>query len=157
MRPGSEALAAAAIEAIERCRGEREFLAAIGALYREADAVIARAGCDCRACGRCCRFDRMDHRLFAGAGEIAYLLQCPPPPEGIRGPLRCPYLIEPHCRARGYRPLGCRTHFCYPPSAVQDAQDAYEPFHRRLQALHEQFSLPYAYVELTGALAALGG
>ena len=154
MRPGSD-LALTPGEAIERCGRSRDFLAAIAALYREVDALIARAGCDCRACGRCCRFDLMDHRLYASAGEIALLLETAPPEDGPRTPLRCPYHVEPHCRARDNRPLGCRTYFCYPPAAVQAAQDAYELFHRRLRALHDAHAMPYLYVELTAALAAL--
>ncbi len=152
MPHGSEACLAAA-EAVEQCRRDKEFLAAVAAIYREVDALAAQAGWDCRACGRCCRFDLMDHRLYAAAGEIAFLLECDPPDEPAPGPLRCPYHVEPHCRARGHRPLGCRTFFCYPPAAVQAGQEAYELFHRRLRALHEKHGLPYLYVELTGALA----
>lgn len=140
-------------QAVERCLGDTGFLAAVGEIYREVDALFASTGCDCRACGRCCRFDLMDHRLYASTGEIAFLTQCPPPAESVRAPQRCPYQVEPHCRARGGRPLGCRTYFCYPPAAVQAGQEAYERFHRRLRALHEEHNLPYLYVELTSALA----
>ncbi|MCY2926971.1 MAG: hypothetical protein NT031_16360, partial [Planctomycetota bacterium] len=144
-------------EAVARCRADKHCLAAIDEIYREVDALFTRTGCDCRACGRCCRFDLMDHRLYASAGEIACLLERTTPPGSSPGVLRCPYHVEPHCRARAGRTLGCRTYFCYPPAAIQAGQEAYERFHRRLRALHEKHGLPYLYVELTAALTDLLG
>lgn len=155
MRPESDPAEVA--EAVRRCRADRAFLEALGEIYRQVDAATAAEGCDCRGCGRCCRFDLMDHRLYASAGEIAYLLECEVPRNGARGELRCPYHVEPHCFARRGRALGCRCYFCYPPGAVERGRETYERFHRKIQELHDAHGLAYVYVELTGALRAMGG
>jgi Fe-S-cluster containining protein len=141
--------------AVRRCGRDKAFLAALAGIYRELDAATGQAGGDCRACGRCCRFDRMDHRLYASVGEIAYLLLRERPAGGAGGQGRCPYQVEPYCMAREHRPLGCRSYFCRPPEAVEAGREAYERFHRRVRALHGGHGLPYGYVELTGALRLL--
>jgi Fe-S-cluster containining protein len=122
------------------------------AVYAQADAEAAKRNLSCRACGGCCRFATAGHRLLASAAELALLLEGSPPacrPE----PGRCPYQQGARCTARERRPLGCRVYFCDEPSAA--AAGRYERHHRQVRRLHAERGLPYAYAELTGALAEL--
>ena len=141
-------------DAIARCRAEPAFLAQLGEIYEQVDAALAEAGVTCNACGRCCRFDLMAHRLYASAGEIAYLLTAEPPADAAEAP-RCLYHVEPACLARETRPLGCRCYGCDPPASAEAGRDIYERFHQQIRRLHETFAVPYLYVEITTALVAL--
>ncbi len=73
---------------------------------------------------------------------------------GPPAPLRCPYQIAGACTARDRRPMGCRVHFCRPPSE-QWCEQIYERYHHAIRTLHETHDIPYRYVELTAALAEL--
>ena len=128
--------------------------AALAEIYRSVDAEVERLGLTCMGGGACCRFDIADHRLFATTAEITYLLAHGPATQVVP-PGRCPYQVGPRCTARDGRPLGCRTYFCSP--AAPDAIDGlYDLFHEPISRLHHQLSVPYLYLELTGALAVLG-
>jgi len=52
------------------------------------------------------------------------------------------------------RPFGCRMFFC-DATATDWQQAAYERYHTRLKQLHQQLSIPYAYLEWRQALSAL--
>lgn len=150
--PGLAAALAAAAEA-------PEFLAAIRRLYAQADAFTAAARLVCLGGGLCCKFDIAGHRLYLSTGELAILTKTPPPPAKSTasppGRLRCLYQAGPRCHARDGRPLGCRIHFCRGDLAALHAR--YEQLHDALRRLHDQFHIPYYYVELTSSLAACGG
>ncbi len=112
-------------------------------LYDALDPALARLAAACGGCGGCCRFDTVDHILYASRLERAYLLAVPPPfpaPDSdpglidlIAAGLRCPYQHDARCLARGRRPLGCRLHFCRWPA---DAR------------LHEESGLDWRYEPL---------
>ena len=155
--------------AVLRCRAIPEFLAQLRRLYEDLDRRLAATGAKCLGGGGCCKFDLAGHRLYLTAGELAILTEeLPPTPRGPvackattldgkvstsrRPKMRCPYQRLGRCSAHGRRPLGCRAYFCR--AAGRGGPPAtYEEYHRKLAALHEQFGVPYLYVELTAGLA----
>lgn len=139
-------------EAVERCRRDAQFLADLAAILSEADAAVADGGPVCRACGECCRFDELDHRLYVSTGELALLSAYRP--RRVCRPGRCPYQAAERCTARRRRSLGCRVFFC-DPAAGEWSAALYEEHHRRIRLLHARAHVPYHYVELTAALADL--
>ena len=81
-------------------------------IYREADAALAAAGCECRACGRCCDFAANDYVLYASLLESDLVIdKAGRRPELIAG--RCCFQDAlGRCTIHAWRPLGCRTFFC---------------------------------------------
>ena len=168
-RPAPEPPAADELaEAVLRCRADRRFLGALREFYEQLDLRLVAAGARCLGGGGCCKFDLAGHRLYLTAGELALQTESPPPPpreqatargRPVRGQpsckrqteLRCPYQHRGRCSAYARRPLGCRAYFCRA-AAHGGPPAAYEEFHRKLAGLHEQFALPYLYVELTAGL-----
>lgn len=121
--------------------------ARLAALYR---AVADESGGDCRACGRCCHFDEMDHIVFAGALERAYLREGAGSPPTPAGPGRCPYQQREQCIAHAWRPLGCRLFFCGPDDP--DADFRAERHHGALKTLHTELAWPWDYAPLLHSL-----
>ena len=109
----------------------------------------------CLASGRCCRFEAHGHRLYVTGLEVAWFLDRLAVEEGRaleaaaidaaveRGD--CPFLEGGRCTVHAIRPFGCRSYFCDPRAGWQAA--AYERWHARVRALHDERSLPYAYGE----------
>jgi Fe-S-cluster containining protein len=172
-------------ESVRLCRRE-EFLAALGAIYKEADRRIASGGSACLGGGACCKFDLAGHRLYVTAGELA-LLALEPPPEGIMTNGAAPppgESIPPSASLRDAAeqgspsevasriPMRCpyqRRDRClargrrplgcrvyFCRAGAGALSDLYEEFHRRLRELHERHAVPYRYVELTAGLRELG-
>ena len=145
-------------DALEAAAARPDFLAAIRELYAQADASAAASGLVCLGGGCCCKFDIAGHRLYLSTGELAILAATPRPARpavDAAAPstpprLRCPYQRGPRCHARDNRPLGCRIHFCRGDHAALNAR--YEQLHDALRHLHDQFGVPYYYVELTASL-----
>jgi len=147
---------------------------AIADLYRELDADIAARRPICNTSGRCCKFESWGHRLYVTALELCYFQDLQSADRrngpknrsnGVRFPLPlyagdgafspgCPWQVEGLCTARDSRPLGCRVYFCDPLSTTWQ-QDVYEKYHQKLVKLHEQFEIPYQYLEWREALAQL--
>lgn len=122
-------------------------------LLDEAQGQASLAGGECSACGRCCRFNLVDHKLYATTAELA-LLTSLDPPSRTAPPGRCHYQKVNLCLARDRRPLGCRTFFCSVKNA-QERNDIHEQFHKRIRKLHEAHRLPYMYQEIINSLAIL--
>jgi len=169
---------------LRRVVANEPFLASLREIYRAADAAAAGAGASCRACGRCCRFDEAGHLLYVTPGELALLTAFPPPaldtprravsdgphcdptasPHApCQGPAdackragRCAYQAGNLCTARDRRALGCRLFSCQT-GAAESLKLKYEELHGRIRRLHAEAGVSYLYVELSGALAALGG
>lgn len=123
----------------------------LAGFYRELDAELERLGPECRGCGECCRFDRVDHILYASDFEREYLLRISAAPEPSGGDvdllsrgLRCPFQRDDGCTARDGRVLGCRLHFC---EGLGDAdeEEFCEDWHNRLKALHAELGLDWNY------------
>ena len=153
-RPPTDATGEDLATAVARARQQQPVLDALGEVYRGVDAEIDRAGLTCMGGGVCCRFDIAGHRLYATTLELAYLLAGGSPGQAA-APGRCPYQVGPRCAARAARPLGCRAYFCRP-GAAEVTGGLYDRPHHHIQLLHNDFRIPYHYVELTGALTKLG-
>lgn len=134
-------------QAVAACAQSGEFLRELRNLLSEAQSAVSAN--DCRACGKCCDFASAGHRLYCSTGELAVLS---PGGADSGAPLRCPFQSGRLCLARDNRPLGCRMYFC---SARNE--EVYEVYHAQVRRLHELHGLPYFYVEMTAALAALAG
>jgi Fe-S-cluster containining protein len=139
-------------ERIATCQADEGFLRALRNLYVAADAAVAARGLSCKACGDCCDFARAGHRLYVSTGELALLVQTPPPQPPLEG--RCPYQVNGRCTVRTRRALGCRLFFC-DPAEREESREIYEAYHGRIRQLHDAHGLPYAYTELTAALVEL--
>jgi len=68
----------------------------------------------------------------------------------------CPYQEGTKCTAREGRPLGCRIYFCDENSQSWQ-EEVYEKYHAQLKALHEQYQVPYRYLEWRAALREVAG
>jgi len=134
------------------CQADERLFERLRDIYARLEAEIDDAGVDCHACGRCCYFESIDHRLFVSTGELALLVSEPPGPGYMPLPLRCRYQVGPQCTARDRRPLGCRVFFC---SQGAWCAETYEKHHRDIRAAHDERRLPYRYVELTATIAEL--
>jgi len=109
----------------------------------------------CRACGKCCDFDRFDHRLYVTTPEIMYLA-ARLGTQGIRPMVdnKCPYNVGAKCTIRNARFAGCRIFFCKGDKDFQSAlsNQAIEKF----KSICEELRVPYRYVELKTALNKYG-
>jgi Fe-S-cluster containining protein len=144
--------------AVERAAGSAALSDAIAAIYREVQQAIDARRPRCDISGRCCRFEEFGHRLFVTTAELAVFLRefrgsksLIPPSDNPGG---CPFQQGKLCGVHTIRPFGCRIFFCDPTAEVWQ-QDQYETFHSRLKALHEQFGVPYFYVEWREGLRAV--
>ncbi|MDX9911822.1 MAG: hypothetical protein RBS39_08330 [Phycisphaerales bacterium] len=119
-----------------------------------ADQVEAR-GPACWMSGRCCNFDRFDHRLYTTGLEAArtVLRLTPTGPALSRAAMDaalvrggCPFQDGNACGQHLARPTGCRVFFC--DATAQDWQhDLAERAHDMVKALHERRGIPYHYAE----------
>ena len=133
---------------------------AIRALYQFLQTQIDIRRPLCQTSGRCCRFDEFGHRLYITTAEMAtFLHDLPPTPKLPANPLAilpsCRYQVDGLCSVHAIRPFGCRIFFC-DASSTEWQHEQYELFHRQLQELHQQFDIPYFYIEWRAALAAVG-
>lgn len=108
----------------------------------------------CEMSGRCCRFEEYGHRLYVTTIELAAFVRQlrRPIPISTSG---CPFQAGKLCTVHTIRPFGCRVFFCDPTSQSWQ-QEQYEHFHARMKSLHEEFGVPYSYIEWRAALEAMG-
>ena len=139
-------------DAVAAARERADVRTAIDALYVHLHDVIELRKPVCDASGRCCRFEEFGHRLFVTTMELAvFASQVKSIDVASRG---CAYQVDGLCSVHVIRPFGCRMFYC-DPTATQWQQDQYEYFHARLRRLHEDFNIPYFYVEWRQALSAI--
>jgi len=120
-------------------------------LYRALEAEIRER--ECRACGRCCRFDQAGHRLFATRLEALYLVaRCGAPPRPSTAG-RCGYQVEDHCTAREGRVLGCRVYFCA--RAGGAASQTGERYLKAAKRIAQRHGIPVDYRDIGAHLADL--
>jgi hypothetical protein len=140
-------------DAVAQAQANDDLMAELAEIYAALDTEIAALDVHCFGSGACCRFDQAGHRLYLSTAELAYLLSQAPLPAAVRLG-RCPYQLGPRCQNRLGRPIGCRIYFC-DINLQESLNDIYAKYHARLRHCHERISLPYHYVELSIALAAL--
>jgi len=121
-------------------------LNALAELYADLDARVRQLGVQCRACGACCHFQRSGYRLYAAWLERAALVRAHGRPR-LAASGECGFLAEGRCRARAWRPLGCRVFFCDPAHKPRE-QGLYHEFLARLRAIADRFALPWDYAPL---------
>jgi len=139
-----------AIEWIESHLDNTDYLNPIAELYHFIDRNIESANPNCENCGRCCDFEKYGHRLYVTTLEMLYFIrglhkEKISPTRFVKG--CCPYQDNTGCRAREYRPSGCRIYYCrdLPPEMQSELT---EQVHHSLRRLHEDFGLPYYYTNL---------
>ncbi len=121
----------------------------------------------CKACGKCCDFDKFDHHLFITPPELMYLTAKRQAEnlgaENIKSMPRnrgstllttsCPYNVDGKCTVYEYRFASCRIFYC---SADVDFQSKLsESVLEKLKSLCTEFQIPYRYTDLAAALNSL--
>lgn len=130
---------------------------AVARVYADLQTAIDLRKPKCEASGRCCGFDEYGHRLYVTTMELAAFVHAmvDSKARGLGSQGGCIYQIDGLCSVHTIRPFGCRIFFC--DSTSDDWQHAqYEHFHARLKRLHDELSVPYAYMEWRQALRELG-
>ena len=140
-------------DAVIVARNAPGLLGRVDALYAEVQQAIDARRPRCDASGRCCRFESFGHLLFVTTLELA-AFDLRRPPTGALDGEGCRYQVAGLCSAHTVRPFGCRVFFC-DPTADAWQEEQYERFHTRLKAMHDEFCVPYLYVEWRQGLAAL--
>jgi len=105
----------------------------------------------CSACGKCCDFAQVDHRLFVTTPELMYLTTNPGA-ENIQ-PMttsRCPYRSDGKCSIYGNRFAGCRIFCCKADADFQSRLS--ESALKKFKLLCTEFQIPYRYSDLASAL-----
>lgn len=174
LEPAGSAQAAAPSELAQRLEAIERFLTD----------QVARRGPTCWLSGRCCHFEPYGHKLYLTGLEIAYFAQrhlrsteprpdrtpsaapAGPNPSTIGPTLlpvsgsqtadgsSCPFLSGRACAVHPHRPLGCRIFFCQ--RGTQDwQQNLYEQTLQAVRKLHDDFQLPYHYMEWCFGLKSL--
>ena len=150
--------------AVEEAAGRPEVRATVQSIYDDLAVQVEERRPLCIVSGRCCRFEEYGHRLYVTTLELAAFAhnfgELPKPPALLEAIASwngggCPFQVGKLCGVHAARPFGCRVFFC-DPTSTDWQQQAYETFHARLKRLHEQFDVPYFYVEWRTALKALG-
>lgn len=133
---------------------------ALNSIYAEIATRISQIGPVCEMSGRCCRFDEYGHRLYVTTAELAAFIatarQRPVPADLLArdDDAGCRFQHNRLCAVHQIRPLGCRMFYC-DPRTEPELQALFEEYHARVKRLHEQFDVPYYYMEWRTALAAI--
>lgn len=123
----------------------------------------------CRACGKCCDFDKFDHRLFVTTPELMYFksklenviarsfaLSLPKGETMKQSPFLpmqngvCPYNKNGKCSVYDIRFAGCRIFACQGDSDFQS--ELSEIVILKFKTLCTEFDLDYRYMDLKTAL-----
>ena len=129
------------------------FLGTMNSLYSELDNRIAARNPICTNRGNCCKFGLFGHQLFVTPAELAYFTSTSDTDAASASEEdKCPYQQSGLCTVREVRPFGCRIFFC--DVAAQHWQpEETEATLEQIKRVHDQYDLPYAYVEWLSALA----
>ena len=132
----------------------KKLIKALSDFYSQLDCHIAQnqeiMGL-CQACGRCCDFEKYDHRLYITTPELIYFLENIPHENRKQMTTgSCPYNINGKCTVYEYRFAACRIFCC---NGDQDFQNNLsETSLQKLKNICKQFNLEYKYQNLTTAL-----
>ncbi len=131
-----------------------QLLKRVAEIYKLLDSQISNnsdlAGM-CSACGKCCDFAQVDHRLFVTTPELMYLT-ANPGAENIQ-PMttsRCPYHSGGKCSIYGSRFSSCRIFYCKADADFQSRLS--ESALKKFKLLCTEFQIPYRYSDLATAL-----
>ncbi len=129
---------------------------ALQAIYEKLDEDLQEIQSECKACGSCCDFSENEFVLYASRIERDFLGQAASHETGSGGPGQalavCPYLDGKLCRAREFRTLGCRTHFCSSLSR-EPGMELYEKYLREISKLSQEAGVDWDYRPVLAALA----
>jgi len=103
----------------------------------------------CQMCGKCCDFERFDHRLFITPPEIFYF-NANLSDQKPMTTSRCPYNIDTRCTAYQHRFAGCRIFCCKADADFQSSLS--ESTLKKFKSLCTEFQIPYRYTDLPTAL-----
>ena len=131
-------------------RPDSTTFAQLVSLYDDLERDIAHAAPRCETRGLCCDFRKSEHRLYASAVEVAFVLENRPDVVQDDQHL-CPFFSDGLCRARAVRPLGCRLYFCDPGYAPA-MEELSERYHTRLKALVDRSGGPWDYAPFVDAV-----
>ncbi len=141
------------------CRTNNRLLEKVAEIYTWLDTKIRdnnKLTGQCKACGKCCDFDKFDHHLFVTPPELMYLTTgqqaANPGAENIKSmpTNRCPYNIDGKCTVYEYRFAACRTFCCDADADFQS--ELSESALKKLKSLCTEFQIPYRYTDLATAL-----
>jgi len=136
-------------EAVRAALSSGRFLSEIISILNDAQSTFEELETRCNACGKCCKFDLVDHKLFVTVGELGVVVaESPPLPAVSR---RCCYQQNHLCTIRKSRPLGCRAYHC--DSRIFDVNSCkVETYHKKLVQAHDRHGIPYLYVEFISGI-----
>jgi Fe-S-cluster containining protein len=139
---------------VAECETNSQLLKKVAEIYKWLDLQIrksVRLAGICDACGKCCDFAQLDHRLFVTTPESMYLA-ANLGAENVKPMItsRCPYNIRGKCCVYEHRFSGCRIFSCKGDTDFQSRLS--ERAVKKFKAICEQFQIPYRYTDLATAL-----
>ncbi len=149
---------------VAECQTNKRLLEKVAEIYTWLDTQIRdnnKLTGQCKACGKCCDFDKFDHHLFVTPPELMYLTTgqqaANPGTENIKSmpTNRCPYNIDGKCTVYEYRFAACRIFYCR--ADVDFQSELSESALEKLKSLCTEFQIPYRYTGLADALNSLAG
>ena len=138
-------------ESVRSAARRPEVRATVADLYAAVQREIDQRKPLCVISGKCCRFEEYGHRLYVTTVELAAFVHSSPAMPSDWDGMGCPFQKNKLCSVHPIRPFGCRMFFC-DPTSTEWQNHRYERFHADLKRIHEQFDVPYFYVEWRQAL-----
>jgi Fe-S-cluster containining protein len=147
---------------VAECKANSQLLKKVAEIYKWLDSQIrksVRLAGICNACGKCCDFAQLDHRLFVTTPELMYLAanlgaENVKPMITDRGSTSlttgCPYNIGGKCSVYEYRFSGCRIFSCKGDTDFQSRLS--ERALKKFKSLCTDLQIPYRYTDLATAL-----
>ena len=135
-------------------RKNKEIIARVSEIYKWIEEQqLANKGIagNCEVCGKCCDFERYDHRLYVTTPEIIYFVE-----KVGRANIkqmtdgRCCYQVDDKCGVHAYRFSGCRIFCCKGEAGFQS--ELTEAAIKKFKAICAELQIPYRYVELPAVL-----
>lgn len=123
-----------------------EVVRAVQSAYDDIERVIRAQTPRCEISGRCCHFESFGHRLYVTGLEGALTLRGSGAEGASIGAHECPFQINRACGVHAHRPAGCRVYFCDPAWAPH-MNDVAEQAVAAIRSIHDEFAIPYRYME----------
>ena len=140
-------------------RDNGQLLKKVAEIYKWLDSQThhhSELGGVCDACGKCCDFDALDHRLFVTPPELMYLaVNLGAEKQKPMITSRCPYNVAGKCTIYEYRFAGCRIFCCKADTDFQSRLS--ESALKKFKSICTEFRIPYRYTNLATALNSFAG